>query len=264
MREALGKLSVAELDQLTRALRSGRLKPPYNPLGLQRYVSQSLAVVIAPEIQKLADEGMSESHLALLFEYVAVERSGQETARDGVELVWTGPDEPGMANRDTIVVVSELFSKAEESVVVAGYAVYQGKEVFSPLAAQMEEIPSLKVRMFLDISRPRGDTSLESEILRRYAHRFRKDQWPGSKFPEVWYDPRALEMNQAKRACLHAKCIVIDEEVSFVSSANFTEAAQLRNIEVGVLIKSHAFSEQLACQFEVLSSRGVLRRLDLS
>ena len=48
------------------------------------------------------------------------------------------------ANRSTAVVVSELFREAEHSVLVAGYAVYQGQRVFQALGDRMVQIPSLK------------------------------------------------------------------------------------------------------------------------
>jgi phosphatidylserine/phosphatidylglycerophosphate/cardiolipin synthase-like enzyme len=38
---------------------------------------------------------------------------------------------------------------------------------------------------------------------------------------------------------------VIDGESVFVSSANFTEAAQQKNIEIGLLLKSEAVAERI-------------------
>jgi phosphatidylserine/phosphatidylglycerophosphate/cardiolipin synthase-like enzyme len=84
--------------------------------------------------------------------------------------------------------------------------------------------------MFLDIQRKPGDTSSAAELVRRFAHRFQSDEWPtGSPTPEVFYDPRALSFDRVKRVALHAKCVVADGRDVFVSSANFTEAAQERN-----------------------------------
>jgi phosphatidylserine/phosphatidylglycerophosphate/cardiolipin synthase-like enzyme len=84
-----------------------------------------------------------------------------------------------------------------------------------------------------------GDTSTAAEIVRRFAHRFQTRQWPPDRpLPHVFYDPRSLDLTADKRACLHAKCIVVDGESVFISSANFTEAAQERNIEVGLLVDS--------------------------
>lgn len=52
---------------------------------------------------------------------------------------------------------------------------------------------------------------------------------------------------------------MVDGEYAFVSSANFTEAAQARNIEAGVLIRSKSFAQRLARHFEALAEAGVLR-----
>jgi phosphatidylserine/phosphatidylglycerophosphate/cardiolipin synthase-like enzyme len=98
-------------------------------------------------------------------------------------------------------------------------------------------------------------------VLRLFTHRFRTEEWPGQRLPEVFYDPRSLEHEGPKRASLHAKCIVVDKDIAFVSSANFTEAAQARNIEVGVLLRSRMLAEQLASHFEALADRQVLVRV---
>jgi phosphatidylserine/phosphatidylglycerophosphate/cardiolipin synthase-like enzyme len=110
----------------------------------------------------------------------------------------------------------------------------------------MDADPSLEVRLCLDVARPAGDTSHPSEILGRFAHRFRTREWPGQRLPEVLYDPRALELEPARRASLHGKCVVVDERRAFVSSANFTEAGQVRNIEIGVLVELPSIAQQLA------------------
>jgi phosphatidylserine/phosphatidylglycerophosphate/cardiolipin synthase-like enzyme len=65
-------------------------------------------------------------------------------------------------------------------------------------------------------------------------------------------------LDDEKRACLHAKCIVVDGEAVFISSANFTEAAQERNIEVGLLVKSCRLAEQLVLHFDTLLAANLL------
>jgi phosphatidylserine/phosphatidylglycerophosphate/cardiolipin synthase-like enzyme len=169
-----------------------------------------------------------------------------------------------MANRDTAVVVRELFRGARSSVLVAGYAVYQGREVFRALAERMAEVSALRVRLFLDVHRQPGDDAPDDVLLTRFAHRFRQSEWPGEAMPEVFYDPRSLAADAVKRSSLHAKCVVVDQETAFVSSANFTEAAQVRNIEVGVLVQSPAFAARLSQQFETLAAVGLLQPLRIA
>jgi phosphatidylserine/phosphatidylglycerophosphate/cardiolipin synthase-like enzyme len=144
--------------------------------------------------------------------------------------------------------------------MVAGYAVYQGQKVFESLAERMLTLPTLAVRMFLDIPRGPGDTSAPSELVRRFSHNFRTKQWPQDRpYPQLFYDPRTVELAPQKHASLHAKCIVVDNRSTFVSSANFTEAGQQRNLEVGLLIHSASLAEKLTRHFDTLLAEGLLQ-----
>lgn len=257
----LQHLTGSDLSALAEAIRSGRVSPPFTSLAVQRYCSEADTESIAEELQGLADGGANQELVARIVEMIADERDGHSGPEDSVDLVLTGPEVPGTTFRDTGVVLRELFSSAKESVIVAGYAVYQGKEVFRALAERMTEIPALRVQLFLDVQRPYGDSTEELELLRQFAHRFRSKDWPGEILPEVYYDPRSLDMDKKKRSSLHAKCVVADLHAAFVSSANFTEAAQVRNIEVGVLIQSKHLAEKLARHFQSLAETGALKPL---
>ena len=57
---------------------------------------------------------------------------------------------------------------------------------------------------------------------------------------------------------LHAKAVIADDEAAFVTSANLTEAAFDRNIEVGVLTRDRALAASLARHFGTLIERGLL------
>ena len=56
----------------------------------------------------------------------------------------------------------------------------------------------------------------------------------------------------------HAKCIVIDEEVALVGSANTSNAAQVENIEAGVRVEDERFARALTQQFDDLVKRHLL------
>ena len=79
------------------------------------------------------------------------------------------------------------------------------------------------------------------------------------RLPELFYDPRALSAEPGPKACLHAKCIVVDDRRAFITSANFTEAAQERNIESGVLVNDAHVARALRDQFESLVAAGLLK-----
>ena len=201
--------------------------------------------------------------LSTYLEVLCQDRRQRPVAEDLIDLVWTGPEAPGIVNRDTSVVVREMFQGARASVLVAGYAVYQGHVVFKELADRMDQNPDLQVQMYLDIQRPPQDQSSPSELVRTFAERFARKEWPGHRIPKVYYDPRSLQSDYTKRASLHAKCVVVDQEQAFVSSANFTEAAQTKNIEVGAYLKSPAFARRLAEHFEMLAAVQILQPIPM-
>ena len=99
----------------------------------------------------MADTGMNPGATAHTLELLASAFSKRPSIDDLIDLVMTGPPVAGQGNRDTSVVVSDLFRNAGETILIAGYAVYQGQKVFHALADRMAECPALKVRMFLDI-----------------------------------------------------------------------------------------------------------------
>lgn len=255
----LAKLSHHDLDALASALRSGRLVPPFSEAAISRVVHVSLVPSIIEDLASLVAAGFDGNKIAILVGALRGARLPTRQPDEIVELVTTGPEAPGVTNRDTSVVVRELFANAQKSVLVAGYAVYQGAEVFRALAERMQAVDSLDVKFFLNISRPDNDTSAVSIILRKYMSRLRDQQWPqGCRLPDVYFDPRSLAID--KRSSLHAKCIVVDEDIVFVSSANFTNAGQERNIEVGLLVRSPIVARQLSQHFVMLMDAGVLEK----
>jgi phosphatidylserine/phosphatidylglycerophosphate/cardiolipin synthase-like enzyme len=250
-------VSQSDLRALADAL-GNRIRPPYSTIAIQRFVTGSQSDSIAAKLESLDSAGFSADQVALLLKSVLAERNSQPKFEDIVDLVTTGPEAPGMTNRDTAVVVRNLFSKAQSSVLVVGYAVYQGQKVFAELAERMSQNADLKVQMHLDIRRDK-DTSLESVIVKRFINRFKSWQWPTEcRMPDIYYDPRSVDTNPSKRASLHAKCIVVDAKEVFISSANFTERAQHRNIEVGLRISSEQLAGQLISHFKQLTEHRLL------
>ncbi|MBK8752324.1 MAG: phospholipase [Candidatus Competibacteraceae bacterium] len=255
------RLTEADLRQLSGALRAGRLTPPFNAVGVRRYLATEAAAAVAAELQRQHQDGLKPDHLAGLLDALAEDRAARSLWGETLDLVTSGPEAPGVALRDTAVVVRELFSTAQHSVLAVGYAVHQGRQVFRALAERMEQRPALQVRLCLDVQRPWQDNTPAERLLQQFAERFQTREWPGERLPTVYYDQRSLELDAAKRASLHAKCVVVDRQTAFVSSANFTEAAQVRNIEVGVLIRNPVIAESLNRHFAALIEAGVLRGL---
>ena len=251
MFEPLQNLSPANLRSLATSLREGPLS-----LGITR---QALTQIVGPHageifvcFEALRTQGMSPSHVALVTEAVAATRESVTTPQQLFDLVISGPEVPGVPTADTAATVHTLIENAQSEILLVGYAVHNGKRLFKRLAERMKEASTLRVTFHLDIPRKLTDTSLASEIVRRFAHEFVAKHWPGDKLPDLYYDPRALAEDSQQRASLHAKCVIVDRRVALITSANFTEAAQRKNIEAGVLIRYEPFVMRLHNYFEGL------------
>ena len=259
MRSQFSNESAGTLRRLADVFASGRLNTPLSAFALRRAAPCTNELVA--ELVRLSDEGMSPQHLGLLLG-VAADAAEARAGQSGAELVWTGPEVPGTSSRDTAIVVPELWRGAQRDVLVSTFVVHDVATVFLPLAQRMDEVPDLRVRIFLHINRNQRDTVLDSELLREFADQFRR-AWPSQRRPELYYDPRGLSADSAIRATWHAKCVVVDDDASFVTSANFTEWAHQRNIEAGVLVRSRSFNAQLRQQFDSLVHAKLVLRLPM-
>jgi phosphatidylserine/phosphatidylglycerophosphate/cardiolipin synthase-like enzyme len=262
VKDPLLSLAPTELNALAASIKSGRVTLPCSAPNLQRVVGVADGKLISRKLDELVSLGMSGEVICACLELVARAMISRPPLEDFVELVTTGPEAGGVTNRDTSVVVNDLFRNAQRSVLVAGYAVYQGKSVFRSLAARMEQQPNLVVRMFFDVPRMRGDTSTATAQIARFVHSFRTSQWPnGPAMPQVYCCEQIMGPRVGKPGSLHAKCIAVDDEHIFVSSANFTDAGQNRNLEVGLLVRSALLNERLTRFFEALIDNQYFRRV---
>ena len=258
------KLGHPHMQGLATALDGGRVVPPFHRSQLQGHVSDEVVEEVLNELRDLSESGMAPRHIAHMLRLLAKERGAAQAIADRVELVWSGTEVMAGGSRDTAVVVQKLFRDARKSILIASYALDTGskaKAIFGHLAARMDAEPGLRVRLFVNVHREYQDQTAESVLLREFADTFRHEVWPGKRLPAVFYDPRSLATEPKTRACLHAKCIVVDDERALITSANFTEAAHERNIEAGTVITDAVLARALRAQFDTLVDHGVLKPL---
>ena len=260
MIDPLLDLPVHLRNRLASALESGTLALPYSTislrsvLGIREGGEDVIGVLL--ELERLGITGPAAAAWIR-----TVEAATSRIPRP--DLVWTGPGVPGLHARDTRRVYEELLGSAERSVWASTYAFFDGPKAFEVLARRMEARSELRVTLLLNIQRKRGDTTGAEQLVRKFADRFWKTDWPGSARPRVYYDPRALEQG-GPGGVLHAKGVVADDEVVFVTSANLTEAALDRNIEVGLLVRDRALAASVSSHFRGLIERGILHPLPMT
>ena len=176
-------------------------------------------------------------------------------------LVWSGMSEDSHPLRDTRAVLDGLFARAERHVLISTFVVYNGRNLFAALGERLRKRPEIQVELFVNLAwddeTPREPVAAVNAFLDAFA----RSHWPeGVALPAMYFDPESLT-TEAKRTTLHAKCAVIDRRWALVTSANFTEAAQDRNIEAGVLLDHPQLADQLVARFHSLRDGGRLRRM---
>ncbi len=257
MTDALFALAPYQRQRLCKAMDSGLIRSPVTALMLRSVLGDVLEVdSVRLALQELEGLGIVGSGAAAWIRMSEVIE--QRTAKP--DLVWSGPEVPGVHARDTRQVFEELLGSATSSLWACTYAFFDGPKAFQVLAKNMDANPSLSVTLLLNIQRSKGDTTAADELVRKFADRFWKVEWPGTAKPRVFYDPRALEVD-GPGAVLHAKAMVVDDERVLVTSANFTEAALDRNIELGLLVRDRAMAASIKAHFQGLVESGVLRLL---
>ncbi len=241
-------------ERLASALKSGLLVAPHSVASLRSVLGNveggEDVVGALLDLERLGISGPAAAAWI-----GTIERAAARTPRP--DLVWSGPEVLGLHARDTRRVYEELLGSAEHSVWASTYAFFDGPRAFDVLARRMEARPALRVTLLLNIQRKRGDTTAAEQLVRKFADRFWTIEWPGSLRPTVYYYPRALELD-GPAGVLHAKAVVADDELVFVTSANLTEAALDRNIELGLLVRDRALAASVSRHFRVLIDRGLL------
>ena len=272
MTAILPDLGPTALDDLAADLAAERLRPPFSNArsAIRRHVPEDMLEPVLRALTDLEAHGFGPTQTALLLRTLAAERRQQRTVRERVELVWSGPDAPGTAPRDTAVVIRGLCRGARRSVLVANYAfdrardgepLLRARALWQPLADVMDARPDLHVRIFANVERddrPRSSHLDHAGWVNRFRAHFIDHLWPGRRLPNLYYDPRSLADDPGERAILHAKCVVIDAAQVFLTSANFTQAGQRRNLEAGLRLDDPALARDLTAQFDALLQTGAL------
>ena len=259
--EALNALSPASLRTLANSLQDGALSKglDFQPL---HQIAGAQAAEVSAILAKLREQGMTPWQMGRLVSAIAETRECIPDPSLVLELVLSGPPVASIPTRHTAAVVRTLFAEAQREVLVAGYAIYKGSEIFAPLHARLRAIPGLAVRLCLDIPR-RDQNPDEQKHIERFTHEFTTGHWPWPERPALYFYPRSLEREPAARGSLHTKCVIVDRRVALITSANFTEAAQNRNLEAGLLIRFAPIATRLCRYFEGLMEAGHLHPVKL-
>lgn len=156
-----------------------------------------------------------------------------------VDVVITGPDSPAAPVRLTSEVVRQLIDGASRRVTIVSYAAYRMPSIIAALDAAVDR----GVRVDLILESPEH---LEGGGGAHAYARYRRYHWPSDQ-----RDP--------PDAKLHAKAIIVDSRDVLLTSANMTNAAYDKNIELGILCRGDGTAGRVQQHFDSLITRDVLR-----
>lgn len=191
--------------------------------------SGSPMVMPSPGYQARLDEfirglGESRGELAPMLEVALAAKR----ARQSSELVWTGPATPVVPVRRTEQVLCELIRCAERRLTMTSFGIFQVPRLVNELEQSLER--GVALRIVLGDRESHSDQEIERQrwqLGRLVSRRATFLQWPTDHRPRDEGGHAGL---------MHAKVAVADSRIAFLTSANLTEAALERNMELGVLI----------------------------
>lgn len=170
----------------------------------------------------------------------AVERARRQQT---VSVVWTGPESGVSSSRLTAATVIDLINAARSQILLVSYATQTEPSIAAALSAAVArgvEVTLLAERHADNPSYTAAGTPFPGlNALRLH--------WPASSRPPG--------------AALHAKIIVVDDQVALVGSANLTGRAMESNLECGILIRGGPQPRAIRDHVAGLAASGTLRRL---
>lgn len=166
-----------------------------------------------------------------------------------IELVVTGPSTPFVATRRTEQVLLDLIRKARSELFLVSFVAGNWIQVIKALIEAHER--GVKVRVLMEASKHDGGTLKTDQSIELVK-----------AFPAVktyrWTEKDA-EYAGGK---VHAKIALADDDLAFISSANFTGHAMEKNFEAGVLLRGGHIPLDIWRHLHGLIETRIITRVD--
>jgi phosphatidylserine/phosphatidylglycerophosphate/cardiolipin synthase-like enzyme len=249
------------LKELADALQTGGLKYGFSEIAL-RPLAGSLAADLQRALTDMLALGLAHNTLSAICRSMSFMAASRESEEQSSQLVLSGPTVPGTPVVDTRTTMSALLDEAVREIIVCSFVFRNAAQFFERLARRHDAQSDLRVVFVVDLTHLRaGAQKKPAELGLSFLAEFRKAHWPGIRLPEIWHDARLFRKDAEEAGVMHAKVEVVDRKASLITSANFTEAGQERNIEAGILTRQARHAARLADYLEGLMASGILDRI---
>jgi cardiolipin synthase A/B len=212
--------------------------------AVQTLRAQAAGGVLRDACDQLSARLVHQSGAAYLAGVLAGAASAvaRERERQHIDVVWTGPEVGTGAERLTAAVIADLIGHARRELLLVSYATNNEPSIEAALAAAAERGVEITLLAERQDDNP-AYTAIGTPFPGLRAVRLR---WPANRRPHG--------------AALHAKIIVVDDDIALVGSANFTGRAMASNLECGILIRGGPHPRAIRNHVEELRARGDLQR----
>jgi phosphatidylserine/phosphatidylglycerophosphate/cardiolipin synthase-like enzyme len=165
------------------------------------------------------------------------------------EIIWTGPANNRFPIRRIDQILYDLISKAKKRIVLVTFAAHRVRHLCDHLIQAVDR--GVELTLIVE-SEDESEGQLTRDAIKAFAN------VPAAK-THLYYWPLAKrERNQAGRpGKLHMKCAIVDN-VALIGSANLTDDAFNRNMELGLLFREASTVETLSEHFRELIRAKIL------
>jgi phosphatidylserine/phosphatidylglycerophosphate/cardiolipin synthase-like enzyme len=236
------------IEAICSALGAGQNTSIFGTVRSGLGASFSPRLLRALEVALIANPQVTSTVLSAMF------RASSTTAAlaagaSSTELVWTGPATGIVPVRHTAQVLTGLIAEARERLFLVSFVAYDVGNVIASLKQAAER--GVQVHMLLEQSKEHGGNVTVDSIamLRKHLPRAMLYEWDKTT------------IDSAPTASVHAKCAVADGALAFVTSANLTEAAMERNMEIGILVRGGHLPSLLEGHLSALVTTKQLREV---
>jgi phosphatidylserine/phosphatidylglycerophosphate/cardiolipin synthase-like enzyme len=194
-------------------------------------------------------------------------RKAEIEAERQFELIFSGPQIEGARAASTLQEFDRVVSTANKELLVVTHSIYKADKILASIARRQEM--GAKVIICYNISRksPKNAGKSALKILDKARQDFIKEWGAANPLPQVFYFPLSLwragdpgvppealpalaGVGDFDFPVLHTKCIIADRSLALVTSANLSDSAQKRNLELGVLIKNPSYALKISNYFD--------------
>jgi phosphatidylserine/phosphatidylglycerophosphate/cardiolipin synthase-like enzyme len=221
---------------------------------LQRLPATSNAdlLFMVGETVRLASATMSWEALSWVLRTNSITQQRWQ-ANHRIELLWAGPSPANQIPARRIdQALYDMIAGAKREILLVTFAAAKIGRLGDELLKASRR--GVRIRLILEFEET-SEGQLSYDALKAFPPALigvvDVYQWPVEK----------RDRNQAGRpGKLHAKVAIVDD-TSLLSSANLTDDAFNRNLEVGMMTTNAAFHVSIAAYFEALIAEQTLRRL---